>query len=311
MLHYRCTRTVVVTILTALSLIFLLSLEAISAPQTLPFNASFEDGGDSYPSYVIGALSGQHGWESSDNSVVVQSATKYLGTRAVEVPEGSGTTNTFSGAPKKAWNDLYARITHRDPTLTSDPSVDPDATAFFFFNSNGYPRVYYSSLADFVTLKNDEGGAPITPFPDDSFIRVTVFKNYNSQKWALFLDDQLIDEQIPFANFQGSFSSAAIRNKAYIDSFWVGDYFPTSGDLNGPLASSAEDSDGDGSGDVWEIHYFDSANIYGSGQDPDNDGKLNEEEFAQDTDPTLASSVIWDVPYLARVSYLPGSVVRK
>lgn len=58
--------------------------------------------------------------------------------------------------------------------------------------------------------------------------------------------------------------------------------------LGGP-PWSAEDTDGDGLSDEWEIHYFRFIYLQNADGDPDGDGKSNSAEFEQGTDPVKAN----------------------
>ncbi len=253
------------------------------AANSLPWTDDFETG------YIENTPlnGGAKGWTASDTGVKAQSGVKHLGAFAAFIPSEAGVTNLFSGAPQKVWIDMYVRPTLQSLYAPGDPTVDATATAFFFFQSNGFARVRNGSL-----WENKTGN----PVNGSQFYRVTVFENHTTDKWALFINGVMVADQLVFANPGAGFTSLAVRNGAYLDNVFVSTYFPQAGDLNGVL--STDDADADSSADVWELHYFGNKLTYGAGADPDGDGRFNEEEWATSTDPTSASSVAWTIPYL-------------
>ena len=234
------------------------------------------------------------GWSQSGNSVIVTNGYSYHGAQSAMIPTGVALTNNFTATNVvRVWTEMYAR-----PTLESgysgEPVVDASATAFFYFSSNGYVKAWDGD--HFEELTNLVGGASASPYTNPSeWLRMTVFQNYDTGKWSLFTNNVLLGEGIDFNISATKYYNFAVRNRTDIDETYVHTWFPTN--TFEPHQDFDFDEDNDGSGDIWEVHWFANHASYGAGQDPDNDGLRNEEEFVRGTDPTSALSASWLVPY--------------
>lgn len=295
MLHILNTDSRVGRILSAVLTLGLMCavVGTANAQSTMPYREDFEGRAN-------GAVVNWDGWQPSDSSVVVQQSVVYdQGAQAGDVnaayiPSESALTNNFGGVGvARVWTEMYVQPTLESAYSTSAPSVDASSTAFFYFNSNGYAKVWDGD--HWEVLMTTDSGAAASSYTG-GWVRVTVYQNYNSDTWALFTNKVLLAENISFNNAAGHYYHFALRNGTYLDMAYVDTYFPTNAS-NDAHSGFDVDADGDGSGDVWEMHYFTTADAYGAGQDYDGDGLRNEEEYDRFTDPTLASSVSWIVPY--------------
>jgi len=271
---------------------------------SLPWSNDFESYTHDDP--VTSAGGGGADWTGS-SGVKIQSNAVHActGNKYVYVPAEEGATNTFaSDNPTRVWIDLKVKPSRQSQYATGMPDYDTDAAAFFFFNSNGYAVVRTAS--GWSTNSTVVGGSTVVTCTVNqaSYNRVTVFQNYTSKKWALYVDDYMVGERLSFINSSlSSFDRFALRNGTYLDNVWVNDYIstddnnPLNGEMDGNGAGTQADRDDDGSHDVWEVHHWDTASLYRSRSDPDGDGKFNEEEWINGTNPRLAGSSSWGIPY--------------
>jgi hypothetical protein len=272
-----------------------------NAQSTMPFREDFEGRGD-------GTVVNWDGWEPSDNSVVVQQSVYYdLGAQsgddeAAYIPSESALTNDFGGVGvARVWTEMYVQPTLESAYSTNTPDVDASSTAFFYFNSNGNAKVWDGDHWEVLTTT--AAGDAASQYTG-GWLRVTVYQNYNTDTWSLFTNDTddsthmpvLLAENLDFNVAAGHYHHFALRNGTYLDMAYVDTYFPTNGSTDAHSGFDV-DGDGDGSGDIWELHYYTSAGTYGAGSDTDGDGLRNEEEYDRGTDPTDAGSVSWIVPY--------------
>lgn len=260
------------------------------AQSTMPFIDDFEEQAD-------GAVVDWDGWEQGGSEIKLQQAVTYTMTNAVHIPEGEALTNNFGGGSvARVWTEMYVQPTLESSSATSSPAVPPYATAFFYFNSNGYAKVWDGDHWDVLTTT--AAGSSATPYTPGTWMRLTVYKNYNTDTWAIFTNTVLLAENLDFNAPESGLHHFSVGGGAYLDNVHVNTYFPSN--AAGPHASFDVDTDGDGSGDIWELHYFTSASTYGAGEDVDGDGLRNEEEWQVSGgpgDPTSAGSAIWTVPY--------------
>jgi len=88
--------------------------------------------------------------------------------------------------------------------------------------------------------------------------------------------------------YQTSFDTSRLYNYGTYD-FW----FVVDGTESSPLPIAIQDPndlDNDGLFDDWELQFFEDIELYGPGDDPDGDGKVNYSEYHQNSDPTQAGA---------------------
>ncbi len=166
----------------------------------------------------------------SSVSVVVTNASNigFTNDWAAYFLEGSVATNKIevSGPnPARVWTDFRIK-----PALGAEPSEVPaGAQAVFFFDDAGY--IQYRDGLDWVAATNNIFGTSVTAVPEDTWVRVSVFQDYGTDKYAIMLEDIVIAQDV---NFVGGASSAydsfVVMNQdgtAYLDELRVHNSLPS------------------------------------------------------------------------------------
>lgn len=152
---------------------------------TIPFVETFEP-------RALGALHGQGGWLAEH--VVVQLETAFGGSdKAAAITHEDGyMRRLFTDQQTVVWTDFYV-----NPVFFQNDTgdVNPDATALFFFNEDGYLVVYDGTEPSVLsnTVAATEG----------EWIRVTVRSDYINKAWAIHLDGNEVASGLDFYNQDG------------------------------------------------------------------------------------------------------------
>jgi len=272
---------------------------------TLPFTDDFEG-------YTVSdTLDDTNGWEAQAYTPVVTDDVSYaadLGTKSVFIPSGEYLKNQWdglAGAGEKVWTDFFIQMWRWEGA--SEPSVETDASVMFYFNSNGVPVVHNGDGIGgglWATYDTNAAGTSIS-FDSNTWIRVTVGQDYDSKNWMLMLNSNLIDDGIGFISNNGGYTSFSIRHARLDDIVIKGNTVGAEGmqgENSGANAALPCDTDGNGIEDTWEWTYDDQddATGMGAGDDddtPQGDGRSNQEEYDDGTDPTDATDYAWNLPY--------------
>ena len=249
---------------------------------TVPWNDDFEGYTNNQP------LNGVNGWVAATNTVKVQNSLVRSGTNASIVPSEASVSNTFSDAKAKVWVDFYTQRTFRDQA----PAVANNETAVFYFNESS--NAVIRNGATWVTNTTDVFGGAAGKYGTGTWVRITVCLNYTTRKWAFFVQDELLGQDLSFVDQTVTgFEWMAITNKAYLDDMYITTTYPTN---NGELVG---DLDGDSMPDAWEVHYWGNITSEGPGDDADSDGRTSQQEYNDGTNPTVPNNyTTWDLPYV-------------
>lgn len=262
------------------------------AVNSMPFSDQFEGYSNADP------LDGNNGWVASDSSVVATNSIKYAGSNSGYVPESQALTNQATvNASSNVWVDMFVQVTLRS-SGADDPTPDSGAVAQFFFNENGYPVVLNGTLTNWVTLTETYANTTLTNITTGAWVRVSVFLNYTDEEWGLYVNDQLVKDDIAFHTTDTQFDEFAVENETYIDNYWVNTVSPDNSTSNA-AAILASDTDSDGMGDAFEMDYWGDATTASGSGDYDDDGLSNAEEYqaSPSTDPTVADNSARPLPY--------------
>jgi hypothetical protein len=201
----------------------------------LPFLEPFEA-----PAMTNGSLAGQQGWmTSATNSAWVQTNCVAAGQQALRVSaSGSVSRVVAAGGEAVVWIDFQARPVRSG--LDSPPVVGASAATGFFVNRTGQVVVCTASGWELVSAQ--------TPVSTSAWTRFTVKADYETQRWALWLNGVCVAATLPFAHPVSEFSlfrlSAPDSGSSYVDSLAITTNEPAS-----------LDDDGDGLPNDWERHF--------------------------------------------------------
>jgi len=214
-------------------------------------NAAYESSlnfADDFEQYSVGTvLSGLNfrGWGASSASSVIQSSKVQEGSRAATV-SGLVSNRVDGGAVNKVWTDFQLCAAHGAEPSSPDTG---SASALFYMTTNGYLAVWTG--AAFVEQTTDAGGGAVAAVDTNTWTRVTVFTQYDTDEAAIFLDDQLLIEQVSFpsggATAYSLFAVESADSDANLDDVDITALTPS---------GMSGDVDGDTRPDVGEIQQF-------------------------------------------------------
>lgn len=228
-----------------LTLVFLvMTAVATSAVGTMPvFYDDFETG------YGNGQVftTATNGWQASGTLAYATNAGGYAGSKAVVLSGRVALTNSLNGdAGLKLWTDF--RIMPTLGTAIDNPPTNT-ASMSFYFNSNGVAVV--AASGGWLTCSNDVWGNTVSPVSESGYARVSIYQDYGSSNQALFLNDQLILQDLPFVGTAGALQRLLFQStetNAWIDNVWV------KTNIGPDLLTS--DRNGDGLSDGVEIQTY-------------------------------------------------------
>jgi hypothetical protein len=229
-----------------------------------PSHASDLNYADDFEQYTAGnALADLtfRGWGASSTSSVIQTTKVKTGSNAATV---SGVvSNRINGlvSQTKVWTDF--QICAAQGAEPASPNTS--SSALFYMTTNGYLAVYDGG--GFVEQSTNASGGAVSPIGTNTWTRVTVFTDYDTDEAAIFLDDQLLIEQVSFPSAGASayslLSIESTDNDASIDDVNISTLVPT--DLLVALSNpgDARDVDQDGRPDAGEIQLHGTLNVLG------------------------------------------------
>ena len=187
-----------------------------------------------------------NGWQSSGPGAYVTNSGGYAGNAAFMGESVVLSNNMTGGAPGKVWTDFQIK-----PSF-SEKLVNPPTNSSSFlsyFDTNGIMVV--ATPWGLQVCTNDVWGNSV-PVVSNAYVRVSVFQNFSSSNEAVFLNDQLIVQDLPFAGSAGQYNQFEIQNtqsNCWLDSVWVKTLVP--GGLTNNLNHDAENM-----GDAVEIQTY-------------------------------------------------------
>ncbi|MEI6168256.1 MAG: hypothetical protein WCS52_13815 [bacterium] len=149
-----------------------------------------------------------NGWQASGSDAYVTNSGGYLDSKAVVMGERVALTNTLSAAANlKVWTDF--RIKPKIGLEVADPATN-SSSFLCYFNSNGI--VVVATAAGWHVCTNDIWGNTVEPATNNAYVRISVFQDYSTSNQAVFLNDQLIIQDLRFVGTPEAYNRLVIRN---------------------------------------------------------------------------------------------------
>lgn len=228
-----------------LVLVLVVAVTAVMAVVSYGAIASFDDDFDVFP-YSVGQsfVSPTNGWQASGATAYVTNRGGFV-SNAVIMGASVALTNTLSAvANLKAWTDF--RITPRLGEAV--PSVPTNVCSFLcYFNSDGI--VYVAQPAGWLVCTNDIWGNTVVPVVDHAYARLSVFQDFSTSNQAVFLNDQLIAQDLRFVGTPGTYSKFVVQNtdsNCWLDNIWI----------HTNVIGLASNRNGDATADADEVQQF-------------------------------------------------------
>jgi hypothetical protein len=163
-----------------------------------PVVLDYTDGFETYPVNTdLGSL-GLLGWSASEAGAVVQSAVAALSsTRSVLMPTDIVVSNTVEAGHTNVWTEVYVKA---DSLMEPDsqPLVNSNLTVQLFVGTNGYLTLYNRDVPGWDVCSNNVLNKAVAKVSAGQWLRITVYQNFSNHTTAVFLNDKLLREQVPF-----------------------------------------------------------------------------------------------------------------
>lgn len=197
------------------ALLLLMSLAALSCQGAIPvFYDAFDSGYANGQTFLVAT----NGWQASSYTAYVTNSGGYSGSAAYL---GSPVilTNTLNADPAlKVWGDLRIKPALGVPML--NPQTN-QSSFYCYFDSNGVIMV--ASPTGWRACTNDVWGNAV-PAVSNDYVRLSVFMDYGTSTQAVFLNDQLLVQDLPFVGVAAGCSNLVIKNSdrsCWLDNVWV------------------------------------------------------------------------------------------
>ena len=185
---------------------------------------------EAYPPNLPLVLCGGDGWGASDEGPSVQGAVVNSGTKAAKMVAYSTLSNTVSAAGlMKIWTDMYLNDSAVNSPGAPYPTTNANRAVVFFVNTNNHVVVWNSNAWDECVFNALGGAAPTVAA--GTWFRVSVFEDFTAQKVALFVNGELLRQQVPFVSPVVSYhgiSLSAGNGAAYLDDVKIWTNMPPS-----------------------------------------------------------------------------------
>ena len=158
------------------------------------------------------------GWGASSLSVIITNTPTHAGTNSVFVPHDAALTNAVNvSGTNSVWTDFWIQ-----PFQGAAPDPSTNAASFdCYFDTNGY--VVVATTSGWTTCSNDIWGGSVAPVTS-GFVHLSVYQNLTSSNSVVFVNDQLVLQDLRFVGSVGSYSNFCTVNvdsNAWLDDVWI------------------------------------------------------------------------------------------
>ncbi|MEI6787369.1 MAG: hypothetical protein WCL49_02705 [bacterium] len=178
------------------------------------------------------ALCGGQGWGASDSGSIIQGLVFTNEAKAAMVVQSSTLSNVVVGtvAQSKVWTDLWLNDSAVKYAGVPYPTTNANRAVALFVNTNNHVVIWNSNAWD--ECATDVGGHELK-VSTGTWVRVSVFEDFTAHKVALFVNGQLLRQQVPFVsptaiNFYSGFSLSSGDGAAYMDDVKIWTNIPPS-----------------------------------------------------------------------------------
>lgn len=183
-----------------------------------------------------------NGWQASSTAAYVTNSAGYTNSKAAFMGEIVALTNSVNGdANLKVWTDFRIK-----PALGLEaPGLATNVSSFLsYFNTNGVMLVAATN-GQWRVCTNDIWGNSVPPATNNAYVRVSFFQDFGTSNQAVFLNDQLILQDLPFVGSAVAYNRFVIRNtdsNCWLDNVWISTNVPgLTSNRNGDAVADAEE----------------------------------------------------------------------
>jgi hypothetical protein len=227
-------------------------------PSSINFTNDFE----AYSTNQPLALWGGQGWSASDVGTIVQGQVA-RDAKAAKVVSESALWNVVGGLPAQSniWTDVWINDSGARYAGLPYPPTNANRAVMLFVNTNNHVVIWNSNAWD--ECSQDVAGNDGPRVLIGQWVQISLFEDFTAQKVALFVNGQLVRQQVPFASKVDYYQGLKLNSgdgTAYLDDVKIWTSVPT-GLTNGAMS----DLDYDGIPDASEINLYGDLSSYPRG----------------------------------------------
>ncbi|MBI2440756.1 MAG: fibronectin type III domain-containing protein [Lentisphaerae bacterium] len=180
---------------------------------------------DTFEGYTQGTslTNGFNNWYASDTNCVVSSTNGIggSGTNIALIPIDVTLSNRFSiAAPTNVYISLAPKLVRYEGT--NNPTVDTNASAMFYLNSNGFFVAYNGLVSDWVTLTAYSNAL-------GAWTNLDLYLNFSNKTWQFNVGGNVVSNNLGFANPNlSTFNGFDVYNggdsTTYVDNVYIYDH---------------------------------------------------------------------------------------
>lgn len=198
----------------------------------------------SWGGYVDDDFTGANGTLLSTLSQWTAPSGATISNNLAYLSSSTAATNTVGVSPTIAWTDFD--ITPALGAVPTAPATN-SSSALFYFDADGYIVVWNNDA--WTVCSNDVWGGTVTALSVGSSAGISIYQNYTDNEFALFLNEKLLLQDVPFpSGSESAYSTFVVENadsNALVDNVWIQASY---------VANPTVDSNGNTTKDIVELH---------------------------------------------------------